>query len=273
MEIVHEISRSDMCSRVRTYQKDHHPFHWHEKYEIFQILNNHCRFLVDGQIIDARQGDILAINSQAVHRLMVDCDDTRVRVIQFPLGILLHAGVAIKPLKPHITHQELAAHPQLQEALERILPIMDREHSLRQAQSSAILQSLCASVYFLLMRHFAAEEPLGAADDERMEFYKAADFANRHYTSNINIQIMAGRLYIPRARLAKLFRKYSGTGLNEYINTLRIRHANQLLMGGSPVTQAAIESGFQSIRTFNQACKDQTGMTPTEYIKSLQKQG
>ena len=270
MQIIHEQSRSDMCSRVRTYHGDYHPFHWHERYEIFQVLTHSCRFLVDGQTIHARQGDILAINSQAVHRLMVDDGQTQVRVIQFPLSILLHTGAEIRPLRPHITHAELEAHPQLQEALERILPIMDREHSQRQSQSSAILQSLCAALYLLLMRHFAAEEPLGAADDERMEFYKAADFANRHYTSNLNIQIMAGRLYIPRARLAKLFRKYAGIGLNEYINTLRIRHANELLMAGSPVTQAAIESGFQSIRTFNQVYKDQTGMTPTEYIRSLQ---
>lgn len=272
MQIIQEKNQSTMCSHTLTFGKSDYHFHWHEKYEVFQVLKNPCRFLVNGQLIHAREGDIIAIDEQIVHRLIADHDDTQVRVIQFPMRILLHSSTAIKPLKPHITREALSAHPHLQETLDQLFPVMDLEHRVLASESNPFLQSMCAAVYFLLMRHFATEEPSSAASDERREFYKVVEFANHNYTTNINIQTVAARLYIPRGRLAKLFRKYSGMDLNEYINSLRIKHANQLLMNGSRITEAATESGFQSIRTFNNIYKAQMGVTPSEYIKSWRTQ-
>lgn len=272
MQIIQEKTKTEMCSHVRIYGKSDYHFHWHEKYEIFQVLKHPCRFLVNGQLIHAREGDIIAINQQVVHRLMADHEDTCVRIIQFPLRILLHSSSTIKPLKPHITREELAAIPHLQETLDRLFPVMDLEHRVLAAEENPFLQSLCSAVYFLLMRYFAEVEPSSAASNERREFYKVVEFANQHYTADINIQTIAARLYIPRGRLATLFRKYSGMDLNEYINTLRIKHANQLLMSGSRITEAATESGFQSIRTFNNIYKAHMGLTPSEYVKSIQEQ-
>ena len=67
-----------------------------------------------------------------------------------------------------------------------------------------------------------------------------------------------------------MFRKYAGTDLNEYINSLRIKQVNQMLLQGCRITEAATESGFQSIRTFNNLYRLQTGMTPSEYLRSIQ---
>ena len=55
--------------------------------------------------------------------------------------------------------------------------------------------------------------------------------------------------------------------LNEYINSIRIKNANELLSNGVSVAEAALESGFQSIRTFNNTYKDFMGIKPTEFLK------
>lgn len=269
MEIVQEPTRSDMCCHKLTFDIGSKSFHWHEHYELCQILTQPCRFLVNGQMIYAQPGDIIAINEQTVHRLMVDHNNTQVRIIQFPVRILLPTTASIKPLQPHITKQALDALPELQETLERLFQIMDREYRVLVCESNPFLQSLCAAVYFLLMRHFATEETSVTSSNERREFYKVAEFINENFTSNINIQIIASHLYISRGRLARLFRKYSGMDLNEYINSLRIKQTNQLLLQGYRITEAATESGFQSIRTFNNTYRFHMGMTPTEYLASI----
>lgn len=272
MEIVQEPTRTDMCCHRRSFDIGSKSFHWHEHYELCQILTRPCRFLVNGQLIHAQPGDIIAINEQTVHRLMVDHYDTQVRIIQFPVRILLPTTASIKPLQPHITRAALNALPELQDTLDRLFEIMDREHRVLLTERNPFLQSLCAAVYFLLMRHFATDDTSVASSNERREFYNVVEYTNQHYTSNINIQIIASRLYISRGRLARLFHKYSGMDLNEYINMLRIKHANQLLMSGSRITEAATESGFQSIRTFNNIYKAHMGITPSEYIKSIHEQ-
>lgn len=272
MKIVQEPTRSDMCCHQLTFRTGNRDFHWHEHYEFCQILKNPCRFLVNGQLIQAQEGDIIAIAEQTVHRFLVDHDDTLVRIVQFPVRILLPTTASIKPLKTHITLAEQNANPQLKERLDCLFRIMDREYQVPLAESNPFLQSLCAAVYFLLMRHFATEETSVSSGNERREFYKVVEFANQHYTSNINIQIIASQLYSSRGRLARLFRKYSGMDLNEYINSLRIKHANQLLLQGYRITEAATESGFQSIRTFNNIYRAQMGITPSEYVRTMREQ-
>ncbi len=148
-----------------------------------------------------------------------------------------------------------------------MIEITDKEYSAQKAQDNPYLQSVISSIYFLLMRYFPAEEGSATKKNDRKDFYKIAEYVNEHFKEEINISIIANKLYMSRGRLASLFSKYAGTGLNEYINALRIKNANQLLGEGKLVTEAAIESGFQSIRTFNNAYKEYMGITPTEYVK------
>jgi len=267
-QIVQEPTRTDMCCHQRTFHMGgKYFFHWHEKYELFHVLDKPCRVLVNGQLIHALPGDIVVINERSVHRLFLDHEDTHVRIIQFPVRILLPITPSIKPLKPHITRAELDAIPELRATLDQLFQIMDSEHRVELTEQNPFFQSLFAAVYFLLMRHFATEET-ASSRNERQEFYQVVEYINEHYTTDINIQIIASRLYIPRGRLARLFRKYSGTDLNEYINSLRIQRANQLLLQGCRITEAATESGSQSIRTFNNLYRIHMGMTPSQFLSS-----
>lgn len=267
-QIVQEPTRTDMCCHQRTFRTGgKFFFHWHEKYELFHVLDKPCRVLVNGQLIHAQPGDIIAINERSVHRLFLDHDDTHVRIIQFPVRVLLPITPSIKPLKPHITRAELDAIPDLQATLDHLFRIMDSEHRVELTEQNPFFQSLFSAVYFLLMRHFATEES-ASSRNERQEFYQVVEYINQNYTSDINIQTIASRLYIPRGRLARLFRKYSGMDLNEYVNSLRVQRANQLLLQGWRITEAATESGFQSIRTFNNLYRIHMSMTPTQFLSS-----
>jgi len=96
-----------------------------------------------------------------------------------------------------------------------------------------------------------------------MEFYRITEYIRANLGGDLTAQAIAGALFLPRRRLASVFSQYAGISLNEYVNTLRIRRANALLDEGSSVTNAALESGFQSIRTFNNVYKRLTGQTPT----------
>ena len=67
----------------------------------------------------------------------------------------------------------------------------------------------------------------------------------------------------------RLFAKHLGVSVKEYITDLRIKKANELLALGYSVTETAMESGFQSVRTFNSSYKAYMGITPTQYQKSI----
>ena len=63
-----------------------------------------------------------------------------------------------------------------------------------------------------------------------------------------------------------MFFKYSGETLKQYLNTIRVKNANALMDSGYSITESALESGFQNVRTFNEVYRKIMGITPTEYV-------
>ncbi|MBQ7718242.1 MAG: AraC family transcriptional regulator [Clostridia bacterium] len=241
-------------------------FHWHEKYEICCVVKNSSRFLVDGKVIEADEGDLITINERIVHRFLTCENDSYIRIIQFPYRIILNSNIKIKPLKAHIPSEEIKKIPDLKPRLDSLFEILDQERAAQYADENPFFMSLLLSLYLLLMRNFAEEQNSCAPKKDRAEFYKIAEYVNSNFKEDINVNIISANLYIPRKRLAAIFKRYSGMGLSDYINSLRVKNVNELINEGYNITEAALESGFQCIRTFNNVYKSYIGMTPTEYI-------
>ena len=57
-----------------------------------------------------------------------------------------------------------------------------------------------------------------------------------------------------------------GIGFTKFVNSLRVNKSCKMLMdAGIPITTVALECGFGSIRTFNRAFSDLTGVTPRDF--------
>ncbi len=266
VQIIKEESNVQICCHVQDSFSTTHTFHWHENYEICQIVQGSCRFLVDGVLIEANIGDIVTVSEHTVHRFLIEHEGVFVRILQFPLHILLHSAFAVQPLRSYIPSGEIASVSGLGERLEMLFSLMEQEETLHHGHENAYLSALASSVYFLLMRHFADTSGSGGMSKERMEFFRIVEYCNSHYTENINATVLSEKLYLTRGHLSAVFSRYAGMSVNDYLNTLRIKHANELLHRGCSITQAALESGFQSIRTFNNVYKKRIGSTPSEYL-------
>ena len=70
--------------------------------------------------------------------------------------------------------------------------------------------------------------------------------------------------------MKNLFRKSVGCGTMEYLTELRVERAKELLLSGTlSCTDIAERCGFCSVHHFSRVFKDTTGMSPTEYVKSV----
>ena len=68
------------------------------------------------------------------------------------------------------------------------------------------------------------------------------------------------------AYLSRIFRKIVGISYNSYVNHCRLNHACYLMVNTDfPIIQCALESGYESVRSFNRNFKAYLGITPTEY--------
>lgn len=69
------------------------------------------------------------------------------------------------------------------------------------------------------------------------------------------------------SNLKKTFKKYSGMGVMEYYNSLKITKAMEMINDDIPMYEISEKLGFSSPNYFSDSFKRQCKMTPTEYKK------
>ncbi len=92
------------------------------------------------------------------------------------------------------------------------------------------------------------------------------NYCYENYANDISLQTIADELHISRYYISHLFGRRLHIGFNDYINSLRVRSAAELLKGGNKtVTEIAYMVGYNSVRTFDRCFLKIRGMTPKEY--------
>ena len=75
---------------------------------------------------------------------------------------------------------------------------------------------------------------------------------------------------VGRSQLQKLFHAHTGGGVMEYFGQLKIQAARRLIREGRlNFTQIAARLGFQSVHYFSRRFRQVTGMSPSEYERSV----
>jgi len=92
-----------------------------------------------------------------------------------------------------------------------------------------------------------------------------------NYTAPLSLNDLANALHLSKFYVSHIFNQRLHMSFNDFINSLRLRHACTLLKKGRNITEIALSSGFSSVRTFNRVFAQQMKMTPREYINSSRK--
>lgn len=110
---------------------------------------------------------------------------------------------------------------------------------------------------------FARVSNTGLSKVEQM-----AGFIAQNYTQKITVQDVADLVGLNQNYAMNLFQKSFGTTLISYLTQLRLSHAQRLLTtSDTPITDIAMQSGFQSISRFNDVCSNAFGCSPRQYRK------
>ncbi len=86
-----------------------------------------------------------------------------------------------------------------------------------------------------------------------------------HLDPNLNLTRLARRLHLPEKRLSSAVNRVTGANVSRYVNAWRIRHACALIAKGATVTEAMLDSGFNTKSNFNREFRRVTGCAPTEW--------
>lgn len=96
--------------------------------------------------------------------------------------------------------------------------------------------------------------------------YKIFAYVEDNFNSDCSLEKLSKQIGYNYSYISRFFKKTVGISFNKYVIHYRLSHACYLLENSeAPILNCALESGFDSIRTFNRNFKLEYGITPENY--------
>ena len=93
-------------------------------------------------------------------------------------------------------------------------------------------------------------------------------YIRQNYTREISLQEFGMQFHLSEKYISRYFKEHFHITLSQYINHLRLEHARQLLQESTvPVTEVALQSGYQNVSYFIRCFKKMYGVSPLKYRK------
>lgn len=94
----------------------------------------------------------------------------------------------------------------------------------------------------------------------------ALDYIEKNYARDIGLNSMASLCNISTSYFSKLFRRTIGDNFSNHINQIRVKKARELLESSDiPITNLALDLGFEDSGYFIKVFKKLVGVTPSKY--------
>lgn len=132
--------------------------------------------------------------------------------------------------------------------------------------SRAYLQAMVEQLMILALRHMNSEERVCP----EAFINRALGYLYSHFAEPITVGDAAAYVGYTPNYFNSRFHMQMGLPFGEFLRQMRLNYAENLLRSsGMPVTEVANESGFGSLSYFSRCFRDQYGMAPQQYRKTL----
>lgn len=238
--------------------------HFHRNNEILFIVEGQVELTVNGRTDLLDQEDFAMILSNQVHEihslgktLILICSFSNDFVPEFANAVNNKTGNTAKFRCDETTLTFLKEH------------VLFSEYLSKRKQEP---YQFTAGLYLLCGAYLQQVTLVERDNTQRSIMNEIADYINQHYNQDLRLRQIAHTLGYDYFYCSRLFSRTFGVRFNEYLGSIRCSKAAELIRTtNKQFSQIAVESGFQSVRSFNDVFSKQMGMTPLQYRMQLRK--
>ena len=259
-----------------------HPGERHNFWEFQYVDKGSYHVLLDGARYDLNEGQMILFAPNAHHCSEGEAFSAHVGIVSFesasPILQEKHAKVVTLP-----THMRTLLSDIVTCGVEMFVPVPP-ESGLkgvvpRKGVPTEQLQLLKHKLEFFLTEFCMkdteeTEKAVGSnrSNYQRSQFDKIEDYLKANLSKNLSLEDMSNALSISQSKLKKIFKEERDSSPIAYFNALKILRAKQLLKESTlNVSQIAEALGFTYENYFSKVFKEKTGLSPSEYAKSIYK--
>lgn len=232
--------------------------HFHSQVELCIVDEGEMEILINEKKQNLKAGEMCISLSYDAH-LYIPVNYSYSTVIVIPLYMCTQFVNEIKDKKvinPFILDRKRVA--EIKEYYTKLKTCTN--NTLRVGYVNVILGLVAESVSFE-----TTNETIEAELSSRILFY-----LNENFRENISLKRLSTELGYTESYISRYFRRCFNIGFNRYLTLIRLKNSAVLLRENKySITECAMDSGFNSMRTFYRAFAYEFNCTPKEYIQKI----
>lgn len=230
--------------------------HLHSHIEIVHMLRGYCVAYIDGERYELRKGDCMVIFPNRVHNFKKGIDDYADVIIVSP---------DILSEYKNIFSRKLPESPCVSGISDEVSGLFDAAYKSEGKYAESKKRGYCTAILGCLFEKMELKR-IGAGENKTIQ--NILSYCSENYKTALTLTDISEEFNLSESYVSHLFSEKLRMGFRQYINSLRISEAIQLLAEGKlNTTQIAYEIGYETTRTFNRAFAANVGCSPTEYKK------
>jgi AraC-like DNA-binding protein len=251
--------------------------HFHSWYEIYYLLSGDRNCFIQDRVYNMQKGDLVLINSNVMHRTLDGSTGFHERIlIEFDVSFFEDFLVDFTELQLlnsfnkdfNILRLKEPEKKQLENCIFKII---------QESKENNIEKNITLKIYFLELLIIINKFSFKSKDikfehpsEQHKRITEIINYINFNYMNDIGLDSVAREFFISEAHLSRAFKKVTGFSFIEYLQSLRIKEAQRLLVETRfNISEIAEQVGYQSITNFGRVFKSINGISPREYRKLL----
>ena len=241
--------------------------HYHYQHELYYLVSGETKYFVGDDIFHLQPGDFIFVPRLVIHKTdSENCMYNERILLSFEDEIL---DDSFRPVLQELSDCKLIHIPTAKAYIvEELLRKLQTEVNQGDRYNDVMVKLYILELLTQLCRLKYDFVPQ-ISDSEKL-IHTVAAYIRTNFAQDLSLQSLSRRFALSESCLSRKFKAVSGMGLSEYITSVRIHNAEQLLTGIElSVTEVAELCGYSDSNYFASVFKKIKGTTPAKYARSL----
>ena len=250
------------------------PVHWHDEFEIIYVRSGFLTVSISGESYIGKTGEAFVVSPGNLHLMGSQSGTVDYYTFLFPLKYISFRTDDMldeKLLEP-LNSGHLMICPRVndtaKELCEQLIKIYEAKNDESESKITTQVRTKIILLQFILEmweRGFVIENDKSGRNTIEKEMIS---YIQQNFMEKISLKEFSEQFHLSEKYISRYFKEHFHITLSQYVTYLRLEHAKQLLQDTDiPVTDVAMQSGYQNVSYFIRSFKKTYGVSPLKYRK------
>ena len=251
------------------------PVHWHDEFEIIYVRSGFLTVSISGESYIGKTGEAFVVSPGNLHLMGSQSGTVDYYTFLFPLKYISFRTDDMldeKLLEP-LNSGHLMICPRVKdtakELCDQLIKIYEAKNDESESKITTQVRTKIILLQFILemwKKGFVIENDTSGRNTVEKEM---VSYIQQNFTGKISLREFGEQFHLSEKYISRYFKEHFHITLSQYVTYLRLEHAKQLLQDTDiPVTDVAMQSGYQNVSYFIRSFQKAYAVSPLKYRKN-----